>query len=113
MSQAERDCALIEHLATKVMGWHDWVAASMYGWNPLEGPSAGNEAMELWERARAVYPEWGIKLETLAGGSGYGAYIWRPFEKDGKNTLIQSSSGTRAIAEAVALATGYKREEPK
>ena len=127
MSLAERDRSLVEHLATKVMGWHtgsglssawfserkDYPSTFVHwkeNWNPLSGPNAGNDAMALWEKARAVYPEWGIKLETLAGGSRYDAYIWRPFEKDGKNILIQSSSATRAIAEAMALATGW--EEP-
>ena len=110
MPPSDRDRRVVEHLATKVMGWTPWsgdqfryVTKDTYGTYRLGTIDLDSwaDAGMVWERAR----EMGIQLDLIGADKWFGR-IW-----NGPNSVqYLGDSGPRAICEAIYRATGGTEE---
>jgi hypothetical protein len=109
----QTDKSLVEHLATRVMGWNR--QGSIYLWFDSAGhPIRTNDinldswadAGQVWEKAR----EMGHTLTLLGFPDEQDKHLARA-GCPGSFGEAFSASGPRAICEAVARATGYQGKE--
>ena len=116
MAISDRDLSMRRHLYTRVLGLElstEWQRQHFAQWNPLEGPNAGNSALELWAKAQ----EMGLLLEVRWTESTPYAKVWQRRANDMSSphlclkSAAVSDTVPRVISEAVAKATGW--EEPK
>lgn len=105
-TDAGRD-PLIRHLAEKVCNLQyrakgmpgDARPLAPWNWNPLDSWA---DAGVVWEKARKM----GLHVVLICSQKEKDWCAWA-----GKEKIIRSDSGPRALCEAVALATGWKEPQ--